>query len=71
MSNSTDSVQKLLNKFDVPTLRHRHLQFRLTFFHKVVEGLVPAIPVKQLLVPEKTGRFALARNPRLQHKQPN
>ena len=71
MSNSTDSVQKLLNKFDVPTLQHRHLQFRLTFFHKVVEGLVPAIPVKQLLAPDKPGRLAFAKNPILQHKQPN
>ena len=39
----------MLCKLDLPTLQDRCKQQRLSFFYKVVEGLVPAMPVEQFL----------------------
>ena len=36
-------ISKMLKDQDLPSLQDRRMAARLTFFHKVVEGLVPAI----------------------------
>jgi hypothetical protein len=56
-SRTPGSIQKLLKKLDLPTLQDRRKQLRLCFFYKVVEGLVPAIPPQNFLVPQKSGRL--------------
>jgi hypothetical protein len=56
-SRTPGSIQKLLKKLDLQTLQDRRKQLRLCFFYKVVEGLVPAIPPQNFLVPQKSGRL--------------
>ena len=38
----------MLHKLDLPTLQDRRKQ-RLSLFYKVVEGLIPVMPVEQFL----------------------
>ena len=54
-------VTGLLRKYELPPLQERRERLRLTFLYRVVEGLVPAIPPDQYLVPHK---------PRLRIREP-
>ena len=49
-------VTGLLDKYNLPTLQNRRQHLRLTFFYKVVEGLVPAVPPDLFLTPQRPGR---------------
>jgi len=60
-SRSPGSINKLLNKFNLPTLEERRKQLRLIMFYKVVEGLVPAMPPNKFLTPQKPGRLIRSR----------
>ena len=51
LSREPGCITNMLHKLDLPTLQDRRKQQRLSFFHKVVEGLVPAMPVEQFLKP--------------------
>nr|KAG5694853.1 hypothetical protein BaRGS_028781 [Batillaria attramentaria] len=55
-STTPGFVTGLLKKYKLHTLQERREQLRLTFFFKVVEGLVPAIPPDKFLIPQKPGR---------------
>ena len=48
-SRDPGCITNMLCKLDLPTLQDRCKQQRLSFFYKVVEGLVPAMPVEQFL----------------------
>ena len=50
-------VTKILDQNQLPTLQSRREDLRLTFFHKIVQGLVPAIPPQTFLTPQQTGRL--------------
>eukprot|EP00745_Piridium_sociabile_P009324 TRINITY_DN16486_c0_g1_i8.p1 TRINITY_DN16486_c0_g1~~TRINITY_DN16486_c0_g1_i8.p1 ORF type:complete len:256 (-),score=44.82 TRINITY_DN16486_c0_g1_i8:150-917(-) len=56
-STTPGFVTGLLARHNLPTLQERREQLRLTFFYKVVEGLVPAIPPHQFLTPQRAGRM--------------
>ena len=49
-------VTDMLNHLGLKPLEDRRKNLRLTFMYKVVEGLVPAIPASDFLVPAKSGR---------------
>jgi len=61
-STTPGFVTGLLNKHDLPLLKDRREQLRLTFYYRVVEGLVPAIPPEQFLQAQKPGRMIRPRN---------
>ena len=44
------------HKLNLPTLQDQRKQQRLSFFYKVVMGLVPAMPVEQFLKPLSTSK---------------
>ena len=50
-------VTDLLNRHDLPTLQERRETLRLTFFYKVVEGLVTAIPPESFLKKPRSTRL--------------
>ena len=50
-------VTKILDQNQLPTLQSRREDLRLTFFFKIVKGLVPAIPPQTFLTPQQTGRL--------------
>lgn len=50
-------VTKILDQNQLPTLQSRREDLCLTFFHKIVQGLVPAIPPQTFLTPQQTGRL--------------
>jgi len=56
-SRSPGFVTGLMNKYNLPPLQERREQLRLTFFYRVVEGLVPAIQPDHFLTPHKPGRM--------------
>ena len=58
-------VTDLLVKHDLPTLQERRETLRLTFFYKVVEGLVEAIPPESFLNKPRTTRL---RRPKIPSK---
>ncbi|KAK7105620.1 uncharacterized protein [Littorina saxatilis] len=55
-SSTPGSVTRLLEKTGLQPLQQRRQQLRLTFFYRVVEGLVPALPSHQFLTEQKQGR---------------
>ena len=61
-SRTPGSVHQLLTKLKLPTLQERRQQLRLTFFYKVVEGHIPAMPVESFLTPQRPGRMIRSRN---------
>ena len=46
----------LHHKHDLPILQEQLEQLHLTFMHKIVEGLMPAIPADAFLTPQKRRR---------------
>ena len=46
-------ISKMLNNQDLPSLQDRRMVVRLTFFYKVVEGLVPEISPDAFLKPQR------------------
>ena len=50
-SRSPGAVTKMLADLDLQSLQQRRKELRLTFLFKVVEGLVPAIPASDYIVP--------------------
>ena len=50
-SRHPGSVTNMLHQQNLPRLQNRRKQLRLTLLYKVVEGLVPALPVDQFLTP--------------------
>ncbi|XP_070193881.1 uncharacterized protein [Littorina saxatilis] len=50
-------VTGLLTRHNLPTLQERRVHLRLTFYYKVVEGLVPAMPPDKFLTPQRAGRM--------------
>ena len=46
----------MLKDQDLPSLQNRSMAVRLTFFYKVVEGLVPAISPDAFLKPQRPKR---------------
>ena len=46
-------ISKMLKDQDLPSLQDRRMAARLTFFYKVVEGLVPAISPDAFLRPQR------------------
>ena len=55
-SREPGCVTNTPHKLDLPTLQDRRKQQRLSFFYKVVMGLVPAMPVEQFLKPLPTSK---------------
>ena len=55
-SRTPGSITKMLADLDLQTLQERRKELRLTFLFKVVEGLVPAIPSPDYLVPVRNKR---------------
>ena len=49
-------ISKMLKDQDLPSLQDRRMAARLTFFYKVVEGLVPAISPDAFLKPQRPKR---------------
>ena len=49
-------ISKMLKDQDLPSLQDRRIAARLTFFYKVVEGLVPAISPDAFLKPQRPKR---------------
>ena len=58
-SKTPGSVTHLQIKHDLPTLPERREDLRLTFLHKMVEGLVPAIPPDKYLTPRKPAEISV------------
>ena len=52
----------MLNDLQLPSLQDRRKQLRLLMFFKIVEGLVPALPVANFLTQQKPGRRIRTRN---------
>jgi len=50
-TRSPGCVTEMLQQLELPPLQTRRRQNRLTFFFKVVEGLVPAMPCQDYLTP--------------------
>ena len=50
-SREPGCVTRMLHKLDLPNLQDQRKQQHLSFFYKVVEGLLPAMPVEQFLEP--------------------
>ena len=46
----------MLNQHQLPSLQDRRKQLRLSFFYKVVEGLVPALPPDNFLTPVRSNK---------------
>ena len=46
----------MLEKLKLPSLQDHRKQLNLTFFYKIVEGLVPAMPPHQFLEPERANK---------------
>ncbi|KAL8614093.1 hypothetical protein ACOMHN_026310 [Nucella lapillus] len=61
-TRSPGAITNMLSTLELPTLQQRRRDLRLTFFYKVVEGLVPAIPSADILTPSKTGRHIIPRD---------
>ncbi|KAL8565040.1 hypothetical protein ACOMHN_003416 [Nucella lapillus] len=61
-TRSPGAITNMLSTLKLPTLQQRRRDLRLTFFYKVVEGLVPAIPSADILTPSKTGRRIIPRD---------
>ncbi|KAL8603391.1 hypothetical protein ACOMHN_004242 [Nucella lapillus] len=61
-TRSPGAITNMLSTLELPTLQQRRRDLRLTFFYKVVEGLVPAIPSADILTPSKTGRRIIPRD---------
>ena len=55
-SRTPGFVTGLLNKYELPTLQERRVSQRLTFFFRIAQGLVPAIPPEKFLTPQRMGR---------------
>ena len=55
-------IFKMLKDQDLPSLQDRRMAARLTFFYKVVEGLVPAISPDAFLKPQRPKRQIHAKN---------
>ncbi|KAL8621525.1 hypothetical protein ACOMHN_026197 [Nucella lapillus] len=54
-TRSPGAITNMLSTLELPTLQQRRRDLRFTFFYKVVEGLVPAIPSADILTPTKQG----------------
>ena len=52
----------MLKDLDLPSLQDRRKMIRLTFFYKVVEGLVPAFTCHDYLTPIKSRRRIKAKH---------
>ena len=50
------SMSKLLKKFNLPPLQERQQHLHLTLFHRIVEGLIPALPSEKFLQHQNPGR---------------
>ena len=61
-SRTPGSIHQLLSKLKLTSLEDRRQQLSLTFFYKVVEGLIPAIPEEKFLTPQRPGRMIRPRN---------
>lgn len=55
-SRSAGCVTSMLEQLELPSLQDRRKQLRLTFMYKVVEGLVPAINIREYLSPQGNRR---------------
>ena len=55
-SRDQGCVIKMLEKLKLPSLQDHRKQLNLTFFYKIVEGLVPAMPPHQFLEPERANK---------------
>jgi hypothetical protein len=50
-SREEGCITRILKQLELPTLQERRQMARLTFFYKVTEGLVPAMPIDTYLTP--------------------
>ena len=55
-------VTAMLEDSKLPPLQDRRRNIRLSYYYKVVEGLVPAIPPQRYLTPRKPGRTIRAKS---------
>ena len=55
-SMTPGSMSKLLKKCNLPPLQERRRHLRLTFFYRIVEGSIPALPPEKFLKQQKPGR---------------
>ena len=55
-SKHPGSMTNMLIDLDLPILQQRRKELRLTFLFKIAEGLVPAVPADEYLVPKKESR---------------
>ena len=55
-SREQGCVTKMLQDLQLPSLQDRRKTNRLTFFYKVVEGLVPAMPCHDFLTPVRKSK---------------
>ena len=55
-SRDTGCVTRMLEEQELPPLQRRRREARLTLLFKVVEGLVPAIPADDVLIPVRNKR---------------
>lgn len=60
-SKSTGCVTNMLKTLDLPDLVHRRAQNRITYFYKIVKGLVPAIDASLYLTECKPKRKIIAK----------
>jgi len=56
-SRETGCISKMLQQLEIPPLQERRKMARLTFFYKVTEGLVPAMPIETYLTPIRGKRI--------------
>lgn len=50
------SVTRMLNDLNLPTLRERRRQQRLSTLYKIIEGKITALPAEKFLTPMPTGK---------------
>ena len=55
-TRETGCVTEMQRKLDLPPLQDRRKQLRLVLMYKIVEGLVPGLPVDDFLTKDKPGR---------------
>jgi hypothetical protein len=60
-SRDSGCVTQMLSDLDLPSLQDRRRTIRLTFFYKVVEGLVPAMHCQDFLTPIRPKRRIIAK----------
>jgi hypothetical protein len=55
-SRSPGCVTRMLQDLNLPPLEERRRQLRLSLLYRITEGLIPALPPHNFLVPENTSR---------------